>query len=69
MRAASLLITSAFVLGTGFGAAAQNADPRSNEQVCRARAEALNMTPDLLATYMRECLAGQRLVQSERPAK
>ncbi len=69
MRVASLLITSALVLGTSFGAAAQDADAPSNEQVCRTRADALDMTPDLRETYMRECLAGQRLVHGDRTAK
>jgi hypothetical protein len=57
----ALALAGATVVGAAFGAFAQGASERSDEQVCQARADELKMAADLRDAYMRECLAGERL--------
>ena len=69
MRAAIITLSTLLGLGLGHEAAAQDGPQRSNEQVCQARADEQQITPDLRETYLRECLAGERLNQASAPAK
>ncbi|AWN34621.1 hypothetical protein DK427_01775 [Methylobacterium radiodurans] len=59
MKFAPCVTAAALMLGASFGAMA--AEPADAEQVCQARATALSITDEMRETYMRECLAGERL--------
>lgn len=64
-----LVLSSAVVVGTAFGAFAQDAPKRSDEQVCQDRADELKMAANLRDTYIRECTAGERSNRSETERK
>lgn len=69
VRSRSLLLSGALLLATLAGATAQDAAQQSGQQVCQAKADALNMPDELRSTYLRECLAGEELVRDTKPGK
>jgi hypothetical protein len=50
-------------------AAVQEAGQQREEQICQARADEQKIAANLRNTYIRECLAGERLNRSEAPVK
>lgn len=65
VRSRLFVLAGALLLSTLAGASAQGtSQQQSGQQVCQARADALNMTRELRNTYIRECLAGERLIQA-----
>lgn len=64
-----LVIAGALVVGATVGALAQDAPQESRERVCQARADELKITGAMRDTYMRECLAGERLERTKPETK
>ena len=64
-----LVIAAALVAGATVGALAQDASQESRERVCQTRADELKITGEMRDTYMRECLAGERLEQNKAGTK
>jgi hypothetical protein len=64
-----LVIAGALIVGATTGALAQDAPREGKEQVCQARADELKVTEEMRDTYMRECLAGERLERSKAETK
>lgn len=71
--AMSLLLTlfmfGALTAAAVVGALAHDAPQESQERVCQARADELKMTAEMRDTYMRECLAGERLERNKTETK
>lgn len=56
-------------IGSTLGVSAQVESKRSIEQICQARADETEISSDVRETFMRECLAGERLVRSKAERK
>lgn len=67
MKFVPCVTAAALMLGASLNAVA--AEPTEAEQVCRARAAELNVTEGMRETYMRECLAGERLSRKDASSK
>lgn len=67
MRVATLAIAVALTLGASLNVFA--AEQSREEQVCQARASEQNITETMRETFMRECLAGERLNHRNEPPK
>jgi hypothetical protein len=65
----SLVLASASIVGATVGAFAQDAPRESKEQVCQVRADELKMSGEMRDTYLRECLAGERLDRGKAETK
>ncbi len=59
MKFVPFVTAAALMLGASLNAMA--AEPTDAEQVCQARAAELKVTDGMRETYMRECVAGERL--------
>ncbi len=64
-----LVIAAALIAGATVGALALDASQESREQVCQTRADELKVTGEMRDTYMRECLAGERLERDKAMTK
>ena len=69
MRTATFGLAVALSLGGSSGAVAVPAPQQSDEQICRSRADELKLGDKERDTFLRECVAGERLIHSEDPAK
>jgi len=63
------IITCSFLSALSAAAAQTPDSKRDGQQTCEARADALHITGGMRDTYMRECLAGERLSEPKPPAK
>ncbi|KNY19065.1 hypothetical protein AKJ13_29825 [Methylobacterium sp. ARG-1] len=64
-----LVIAGALIVGATVGALAQAAPQESEERVCQTRADELKITEEMRDTYMRECLAGERVDRRKAETK
>lgn len=67
MRVVTLAIAVTLTLGTPLSALAT--EQGREEQVCQARASEQNITETMRETFMRECMAGERLNKKNEPSK
>lgn len=65
MKTATLAIGATLMLGALLTVVA--AEQSRDEQVCQARASENKITDKMLETFMRECLAGERLNKASPP--
>lgn len=69
LKVKTLAVAAMLTLVATFEAVAQDAAQQREEQVCQARANEQKISNKLRNTYIRECLAGERLNRSEAPTK
>ncbi len=67
MRVATLGIALTLTLGAPLTVSA--AEQSREEQVCQARASEQNITETMRETFLRECMAGERLNKKNEPSK